>query len=180
MKYVALLRGIGPGNPKMRNENLRRVLEDLGFEGVQSVISSGNLVFEADLTKASALEEKIEAAWPKQLGFESTTIVRSRTQFLRLLSENPFGDRPDDKSSRLQTTFLKKQPRKKLDLPHTSAEGDYAIVAITARTICSTVDLSGPGTPELMRWLEKTFGKEMTTRTWKTVNRIARRLEGDE
>jgi uncharacterized protein (DUF1697 family) len=177
MKYAALLRGIGPGNPKMRNENLRRVLEELGFENVQSVISSGNLLFEADKAKASDLEDAIEAAWPEKLGFESTTIVRSHAQLLRLVAGNPFGDRPDDESSRLQTTFLKTKPRKKLDLPHSSDEGDYEIVAIVARTICSTVDLSGPGTPELMRWLERTFGREMTTRTWKSVNRIVRRLE---
>ena len=31
VRYVALLRGIGPLNPSMRNENLRRVFENLGF-----------------------------------------------------------------------------------------------------------------------------------------------------
>jgi hypothetical protein len=27
-----------------------------------------------------------------------------------------------------------------------------------------------------MGWLDKTFGKEITTRTWKTVGRILRRM----
>jgi hypothetical protein len=28
-----------------------------------------------------------------------------------------------------------------------------------------------------MAWLEKQFGKDITTRTWKTVGRIVKRLE---
>jgi len=32
MKYVALLRGIRPSVPNMRNEKLRELFEKLGFE----------------------------------------------------------------------------------------------------------------------------------------------------
>ena len=45
-KYVALLRGITPSNPKLRNEKLRNVFESLGYKNVVSVISSGNIIFE--------------------------------------------------------------------------------------------------------------------------------------
>jgi hypothetical protein len=35
------------------------------------------------------------------------------------------------------------------------------------------VDLSSSAkTPELMRWLEKNFGKNLTTRTWSTVEKV--------
>lgn len=50
-KYVALLRGIGPSNPNMHGAKLRGVLEGLGFRDVQSVISSGNVIFSSDLTE---------------------------------------------------------------------------------------------------------------------------------
>ena len=46
-KYIAFLRGIGPGNPNMRNEKLRGAFEELGFKNVQSVISSGNVIFDS-------------------------------------------------------------------------------------------------------------------------------------
>lgn len=178
-EYVALLRGIGPGNPQMRNEKLRGVLEGLGFERVRSVISSGNVLFEADSGDVEALEAKIQAAWPERLGFESTTILRTREQLERLVADNPFGDMEDVKSSRLQATFLKRETDVKLDLPHTPDEGDYTVLAIVDRTVCSTIDLTGSSTPDLMRWLEKTFSKEITTRTWKTVNRIVERMRKD-
>jgi len=141
-EYVALLRGIGPGNPNMRNEKLRGVLDGLGFE--------------------------------------STTILRTRQQLEQLVADNPFGGIEDVDSSRLQATFLKHEPNTALDLPHTPSDGDYTVVAIVDRTVCSTVDLTGSRTPDLMRWLERTFGKEITTRTWKTVHRIVKRMADDK
>jgi uncharacterized protein (DUF1697 family) len=178
MKYVALLRGIAPTNPNMRNAKLREVLEGLGFENVETVISSGNVLFDADSKDAAAIEARIEAAWPEQLGFESTTIVRTRAQLEKLVAEDPFAGLEDTPDQRLQATFLKHEPGQELDLPHSAPGGDYAIVAIEDRVVCSTIDLSGARTPDLMRWLEKTFGKQITTRTWKTVHRIVKRMDG--
>ena len=77
-KYVALIRGIGPGDPRKTNKKLCGVLQELGFTDVESVISSGNVIFESPETDSAALEEKIEAAWPRLLGFTATTIVRSQ------------------------------------------------------------------------------------------------------
>ena len=68
-KYVALLRGIGPGNPNMRNDKLRGVFEKLGFANVQTVISSGNVLFDppagGPFKNAKKLEATIEKALPK-------------------------------------------------------------------------------------------------------------------
>lgn len=176
MEYAALLRGIAPSNPNMRNVKLREVLEGLGFENVETVISSGNVVFDARSTDVAAIEAEIEAAWPQRLGFESTTIVRTRADLERLVAGDPFGGLDDTPDQRLQATFLKHEPAEKLDLPHTPPAGDYTVVAIVDRVACSTVDLSGARTPDLMRWLERTFGKQITTRTWKTVHRILQRM----
>ena len=41
IKYVAFLRGITPSNPSMRNENLRTVFQDLGWEEVESFLKPG-------------------------------------------------------------------------------------------------------------------------------------------
>jgi uncharacterized protein (DUF1697 family) len=158
----------------MRNEKLRGVVERLGFRHVQTVIATGNVVFDGDSTDVGTLEARLEQAWSAQLGFHSTTIVRTRDQLRALVGKNPFGDRGDTQATSLQVTFLKHEPDRELEVPYTS--GDYTIVAIEDRVVCSVVDLTGARTPDLMRWLEKTFGKEITTRTWKTVHRILRKL----
>jgi uncharacterized protein (DUF1697 family) len=175
MRYVALLRGIGPMNPNMRNENLRGVAESLGYGNVTTVISTGNVVFDADESqRGDEIEARLEAAWLERLGFTSTTIVRSRDDVARLLDANPFGDVEDTKASSLQATFFKREPNVDIALPYASPAGDYRIVSIADRVAFSVVDLTG--TPDLMRFLEKTFGKEISTRTWKTVHRIWRKL----
>jgi uncharacterized protein (DUF1697 family) len=61
----------------MANPRLRAVCEDLGLENVATVISSGNVVFETGPNDVPGLERTLEAAWSGQLGFESTTIIRS-------------------------------------------------------------------------------------------------------
>jgi hypothetical protein len=43
-------------------------------------------------------------------------------------------------------------------------------------TIYSIIDLTSSKTPDLMAWLEKQFGQEITTRTWKTVERILKAM----
>jgi uncharacterized protein (DUF1697 family) len=173
MTHVALLRGIGPLNPAMRNANLRRVVEGLGYHDVRTVISSGNVVFEAPSADGAGLEAELEAAWPEQLGFTSTTIVRTRDQIEAMTAANPYGERGDTPSASLQVTFLKVEPEPRLEVPFTSERGDYEIIEIRDRAIYSVVDETGR-TPDLMRVLERTFGKALTTRSWKTVHRIAK------
>src|SRR5687768_15284545 len=100
-KYAALIRGIGPGDPRKTNEKLRGVLESLGFSGVESVISSGNIIFESDESDVHKLEEMIEEAWPKQLGFQATTIVRSEQQLQKIIDADPFKGAAHSESSYL-------------------------------------------------------------------------------
>ncbi|MGH9287899.1 MAG: DUF1697 domain-containing protein [Acidimicrobiales bacterium] len=119
VRYVALLRGIGPSNPNMRNDKLRGVVESLGFRNVETVISSGNVVFNADSRGVSALEARIEEAWLDQLGFHSTTIIRRRHQMPDLVANNPFGERADTPATSLQVTFLKHEPNVDLEVPYT-------------------------------------------------------------
>lgn len=176
-KYVAFLRGIMPMNPNMRNEKLRGVFESLGFKNVQTVISSGNVLFETGSTNAKALEAVIEKALPEQLGFKSTTIVRSRKQLQDLVNKNLFKGIPDTRSSRLNVTFLKNPLDLKLKFPFNAGNKSYRLVGLYDCAICSVIDLTGDKTPDFMVWLEKQFGKQITTRTWNTIGKILKKLD---
>ena len=177
MKYVALLRGIAPLNPNMQNDKLRGVAESLGLRHVETVISSGNVLFETDRKDTSALEADFEKAWPARLGFASTTIIRSQDQIRALVDKNVFKAYADAQSSRLNVTFLKKPPSVKLTFPYRPENKPYELLGDYDGAIGSVVDLTVTGTPDLMTWLERQFGKEITTRTWKTVGRILNRLD---
>jgi len=174
--YVALLRGVGPANPHTRNENLRRVFIDLGFENVQTVISSGNVLFESELNDTKKLELIIGKQLQKQLDFRSTILVISKEELEDLFNENPFGDLKDTPGSKLNVTFLKNKPETELQFPYQAENEGFTILGISNGAICSVVNLERTRTPHLMSWLEKEFGKEITTRTWKTVGRILKKL----
>jgi uncharacterized protein (DUF1697 family) len=177
IKYVALLRGIGPLNPNMRNDKLRGVFEELGFQNVQTVISSGNVLFESPSRNVKAIEASVEKALPERLGFTSTTIIRSKEELQSLVKKNPFEGIEDTPKSRLNVTFLKNMARTKLKFPYAAEDKTYKLLGNYDRAICSVIDLSGSKTPDLMVWLEKQFGKEITMRTWKTVHRILSKME---
>jgi uncharacterized protein (DUF1697 family) len=176
-KYVALLRGISPTNPSMRNDKLRSVFESLGLLNVKTVISSGNVLFETSLTDTQALEAMIEIALPTQLSFTSATIIRSREQLQQLVDSDPFKGAAHTQKSYLTVTFFKNKPRIELDFPYRPENKAYKLLGVYDNAICSVVDLTTGRTPDLMSWLEKQFGKQITTRTWKTVGRILKNLE---
>jgi uncharacterized protein (DUF1697 family) len=178
MKYVALLRGIGPSNPNMRNEKLRELFQKLGYQNVQTVISTGNVLFESPSRAVKALEATIEEGIEKHLGFTSTTIIRSHNQITQLVdADNPFGGFEDTPTTRLNVTFLKEKQSTDLRFPYSAKEKGYTVVGMHGREVLSVVDLTGATTPDLMAWLEKQFGKAITTRTWKTVGKISTRLD---
>ena len=176
-QYVALLRGINPLNPNMRNDKLRSVFEGLNFTNVKTVISSGNVIFETPRKDSKKLEEMIENALLAQLGFTSTTIIRSSEQLQALIEEKPFGEREHTKKTNLTVTFLKnKLPTEITSFGNIRHEG-YEILGMHDQAIYSVLNLTSAKTPQLMSWLEKQFGKEITTRTWKTVEKILKSFD---
>ena len=175
-RYVALLRGIGPGNPNMRNDKLRDVFEKLEFSNVRSVISSGNIIFESNRTNVLGIETEIEQAITLGLGFTTTAIVRSQQQLQALVEANPFGDMIHGPSSYLMATFFKNPTQARFKLPYQPPNKPYKLLQMLDNTLFSVTDNTTVKTTDLMTWLEREFGKEISSRTWKTVHRILEKL----
>lgn len=171
-QYVALLRGIMPSNPNMQQAKLKGVMESLGFAGVQPVLGSGNVVFESPERSAAALEARMESAWPERLGFSSTTIVRSRSELEKIVLLEPYAGLEHRKDTYLLVTFFKRRPKVPFSPPFQPDGLPWRIVAAADRVIFSVIDTTTGQTPNSMSWLDKTFGREITSRTWKTVLRI--------
>lgn len=176
VRHVALLRGIGPGNPKMRNAELVRVLRDVGLDDVEAVISSGNYVFRAGGSDRAALEARIEAGLGAHLGAPCSTIVRSQRQIESLCRLDVFDGYDDGPEARCHVTFLKRRPPAGHDLP-TSGDG-YEVLGLQRQAVFLVVDSSRAKTPDVMARMERSFGKAITTRSWRTVHRIRRTLDG--
>lgn len=166
--YVAFLRGVMPMNAKMAE--LRRCFEDAGFTGVRTVLSSGNVVFGARSGSEVALARQAEAAMEKRLGRTFYTIVRPVSMLRALIDSDPYAGCGLPASAKRIVTFLREPHRARLSLPFES--GGLHIVAATEREVLSAY-LPNPRGPVFMSIIEKTFGVNVTTRTWDTVRKCA-------
>lgn len=168
-RYAAFLRGVSPMNAKM--PQLKAAFEAAGFADVKTVLSSGNVVFSAPRASDSSLQRKAEAAMMKRLGHDFLTIVRPIDALREVLASDPyegFGLAPGAKRI---VTFLRGTPSSELALP---IELDGArILCVKGGEIFSAY-VPSPKGPVFMTLIEKTFGKELTTRTWDTVAKVAR------
>jgi uncharacterized protein (DUF1697 family) len=143
---------------------------------VQTVIASGNVVFDSSSKDKPALEKKIETALPKLLGFSSTTIVRSRDELEKLVAKKPFERVLHSPQRYLLVTFLKENAGKRPAVPRKGP--GFRVPAVNKKEVCLVVDLRNTRTPDVMQKFEKRFGKAITSRTWKTVERIVKKMAG--
>ena len=171
MKYVALLRGIGPSNPNMHGAKLKAAAESAGFKNVQTLLSSGNVIFESSSKDQAKIEAALEKTWPAKLGFNSPTIVRSQEQLQSLVDQNPYKNTEHSRGNYLLVTFFKTPPQ---PVPKSNYYDNLSVNAL-----CSSLDNSGDlGTPDFMAKLDKQFGKDqITSRTWLTIQRILAKFE---
>lgn len=165
-RYVAFLRGVMPTNAKM--PELKRAFEGAGFSDVRTVLGSGNVVFSARATSESAIVRRAEAGMMEHLGRAFYTIVRPQVDLQALIDAAPFAPFDVPANAKRIVTFLRETHSRRLSFP---IEADGArILASTGREVL-TVYLPSPRGPSFMTLLEKTFGKDVTTRTWDTVKK---------
>ena len=156
----------------MKSEKLKAFFEELGFRNVQTLITSGNVIFESNISDVESMEARIEKALPIKLGFSSTAIIRSQTDLKSLITQDPYHGQEHGRDAYLLVTFFKHTPRLTFELPYQPADKPYRIIRETKGAIYGSVDLTNGKTPDYMVWLERQFGKDITSRTWKTIQRI--------
>jgi uncharacterized protein (DUF1697 family) len=148
---------------------LAKAFESAGFRDVKTLLSSGNVVFGASRTTEAALQRKAEAAMRKHLGKSFMTIVRPISELQALLDADPFASFKLPAASKRVVTFLLDAPG---HIPKLPIKLDGAqILAAKGREVLSAY-VPGPKGPVFMGLIERTFGKDVTTRTWDTVRKV--------
>jgi uncharacterized protein (DUF1697 family) len=170
-RYAALLRGVSPMNCTM--PALKKALEAAGLDEVKTVISSGNAVFSSRATSVALLQKKCEAAMRAHMGKSFMTIVRPVAHLEAVLSTNPYGKLPPN-AKRVVTFLLDAaEPTPKLPIDLRGAR----IVRVEGQEAFSYY-VPQAYDPAFMVLIEKTLGKDVTTRTWETVERIVKAAAG--
>ena len=107
-RYVAFLRAINVGGHTVKMDRLRALFEALSFASVETVIASGNVLFDTRAKDMSALERKIERHLEPALGYAVATFVRAQADLDTVLTAHPFGT--IEASHTLTVSFLKDAP----------------------------------------------------------------------
>jgi uncharacterized protein (DUF1697 family) len=155
---------------------LKRCLEEAGFTAVKTVLASGNVVFRTRAAAAAsawpAVARRCERAMTTGLDRSFLTIVRSLDALDQMLADDPFARfRLGPKDKRVVTFLHEATAPTRLKLPLEFE--DARILAVADDAIFSTY-VPGPRGGAFMAVIEKTFGKAVTTRTWETVQKVAR------
>ncbi|HSV48657.1 MAG TPA: DUF1697 domain-containing protein [Ramlibacter sp.] len=167
-RYVAFLRGVSPMNAKM--PELKRCFEAAGFSDVRTLLSSGNVVFNARSSSLATLERRAEKAMQAELDRGFSTIVRSGKYLQDFVESDPFAEFRLPPTAKRVVTFLRSPSEPRLKLP---IEQDGAsILKFTGSEVLAAY-VPGPKGPVFMSLLERTFGANITTRTLDTVRKCA-------
>jgi uncharacterized protein (DUF1697 family) len=167
-RHVAFLRGVMPTNAKM--PDLKRCFERAGFTGVKTVLSSGNVAFDARARSEAALARRIEHAMAEHLGRVFYTIVRPSEFLRKLVDADPYAAFRLSSDSKRIVTFLGEPFTRQLALP---LERDGVRILSMSRREVFTAYQPNPRGPVFMALIEQTFGTNVTTRTWDTVRKCA-------
>lgn len=167
-RYVAFLRGVSPVNAKM--PELKRCFEEAGFGNVRTILSSGNVVFDARSASETSLERRAESSMQAALGRSFYTIVRPTDALRGLLESDPYAAFKLPPDAKRIVSFLRQPKRARLKLP---IESDGArVLSVIGREVFTAYVRSEKG-PVFMTLIEKAFGTDVTTRTWDTVRKCA-------
>jgi uncharacterized protein (DUF1697 family) len=166
-RYAAFLRGVMPTNAKM--PELKRCFEAVGFTDVKTVLTSGNVVFTAQVEAEAALQRKIEDGMEQHLGRRFLTIVRSLDALRAIVDADPYAAFKLAPDAKRIVTFLCDAPPSKLRLP---IEHDGArLLCAKGRDVFGAY-VPSPRGPVFMTLILKQLGEGATTRTWDTVKKV--------
>jgi uncharacterized protein (DUF1697 family) len=178
MKHIALLRAVNLGaHNKVGMTDLRDLLVGLGFEAVQTLLQSGNVVFSGGSKTTAALEQTLERAAAKQLGLETDFFVRTAKEWQAVIDANPFPREAKDDPSHL-LAVITKDP---VD-PANVTTLQNAIVGrevVRAKGRCAYIVYpDGIGRSKLTTAIiEKKLGTRGTARNWNTVLKLGALVE---
>lgn len=153
-----------------RMPDLKRCFEAAGFGEVRTILSSGNVAFDARAASLEALARRAQDAMAKELERSFGTFVRPASHLQAVLASDPYGGFQVPANAKRIVTFLRQAPDRAVALP---IERDGASIFAVRAAEAFACYVPGDKGPVFMRLLERTFGSDITTRTIDTVRKCA-------
>jgi uncharacterized protein (DUF1697 family) len=103
--WIALLRGVNVGGVTIRSADLADLFRSLGFEGVRTVLASGNVRFETGggASARAKLKSRIEKALRERFGYDAWIVLLIGDELAKAIERFPFD--ADDSSRQPWVVF---------------------------------------------------------------------------
>ena len=169
-RQIALLRGINLGSRNRASmPDLRTALGEAGYEGVATLVQSGNIVLTSS-KQPKTLEREISKLVLDEFGVEAATVVRTRDELEGAIERNPIPEGPEIPKL-FQVTFFSGEP---------DAEGVAALLAedfgdeqlVVIGREAYAWHPGGIHKSKLARELGKGLRGDGTARNWNTVTKL--------
>jgi uncharacterized protein (DUF1697 family) len=171
-RCFAFLRGVNLGMRTVKMDELRAAFEKIGFAGAQTLIASGNVVF--DGAPDAATKQKLEQGLEAHFGFPVGVVLRSFDDLKAMIADGPFGETRSDNDTKRYVYLFADPVAGELKMPF-AIEGDCKVLKAEGREIYAVGHRQpdgrfGPGLDDLGKLLPR--GALVTNRNWNTILRL--------
>ena len=173
-RYVALLRAINVGKRIVKMDKLRALFEDAGFKNVETLIASGNVIFDSSSKNTDAIETKIERALETGLGYPVETFVRTAAELAAVTGGTPFkGSKQHAPTNNLYIGFLKAPPPDAMTAKLVAIQTPNDEFRVVGREYYWSCRTSLGQSAETAKQLGKVLKLDNTVRNITTVRKLA-------
>jgi uncharacterized protein (DUF1697 family) len=173
--HLALFRGINVGKSKrIPMAELRTLFGALGFGDVATVVNSGNVVFTGSGIAPGPAGVRIREAVRGEFGVDAHVTVLPAAELERIVAEDPFGEAATD-PARYLVGFLAQDPAfedPRVTLAPLAARDWSPEALVLGRRAAYLWTPPGVADSALFKELNRTLGERITTRNWRTVQKL--------
>ena len=172
-KYLALLRGINvSGHNMIKMDALKKMLENMGFQNVETYIQSGNVFLDSEDENAAGVGFKIKQEIAKVFGYDVPVVMVSKNDLELFFINNLFLMEKGCDSKKLYVAFISKELTTVAlnDLKISNFKPDEA--AIDGNRIYIKYAIGAGKTNLDQKYIEKKLNVVATIRNWNTVTNL--------
>jgi uncharacterized protein (DUF1697 family) len=175
-RYVALFGSINVGGNRVTMADLRWAFEREGLTGLETVVASGNLLFDYDERPLDGLEDLFAHVMLERFEIKSFVAVRDRAAIAQAVEGNPFTG--IGKDNLVHTLFLERQPEQAAfdKLAADQAMRGLEKLAIGERSIYIDFVSSVAESKLTSAFIERRLGCRGTARNVRSIARILSKM----
>lgn len=175
-RYVALFGSINVGGNRVTMADLRWAFEREGLTGLETVVASGNLLFDYDDRPLDGLEDLFSHVLLDRFDIKSFVAVRDRAAIAEAVEGNPFTGIGAD--NQVHTLFLERQPDQAAFDKLVADQAARGLEKFAIGNRCIYIDfVEGVGDSKLSSaFLERRLGCRGTARNVRSIARILAKM----